>query len=358
MTEENDNEKGLTFRDEILSKYHKIPFDPEMDPKDLNEELADILIMHAEIRDILKKKQNKWKVEDFKKAAEILGKYFADWEINKVLEAYAPEAWKNLDESLKTEIKEKYYSRDEQSAEDDFNLGEIYPFRVSKNGIEKYFKYSRKDSQEVEGWETITITPVILNSIGACMDDDSFLYQIKYKTITGDICRKWVAPEILLTSSIKEMVNYGLQFVDSDQNNLKSYFKQLLAQTSHISWEYTARKNGWKKEDSIMITGSYAHTAQGRKDILALTEEIATAYQIKGSKKEWIETMTPLLEYDLIRLKCYATVAALLIRFIGVRSFVLHNYYESSGLKSISMQLAASMLGNPLELIKDADSTR
>lgn len=103
MIEENDNEKGLTFRDEILSKYHKIPFDPEMDPKDLNEELADILIMHAEIRDILKKKPNKWKVEDFKKAAEILGKYFADWELNKILEACAQESWKNLDESLKSE---------------------------------------------------------------------------------------------------------------------------------------------------------------------------------------------------------------------------------------------------------------
>ncbi|AAM07485.1 DUF927 domain-containing protein [Methanosarcina acetivorans] len=260
---------------------------------------------------------------------------------------------------MKSELKEKYYSREEQSSEYDFTIDfDIHPFRISKTGIEKYYKYDRKDGQEVEGWEMVTCTPIIIHSIGECVDDEAYMYQIKYRTVIGQEFSKWVTPEVLLTSSMKELVNLGLQFVDADQKNLKYYFKQLLGYAYQIPTEFTARTNGWKKENSIFITGSYAHMAQGRKEILALTEEIASAYEIKGNKKEWIENLTPLLEYDLIRLKCYATVAAMLIRFIGVKSFIVHNYYESSGLKSVSMQLASSLVGNPLELIKDADSTK
>ncbi len=358
MTEES--EKGLTFRDEVLSKYNKIPFNPDIDLKDLNEELADILVLNSQLRDILKKNPDKWRVEDFKKAAEILGQYeLADWEINEILEAYAQESWKTLEKSLKNEIKEKYYSGKKPSTDDYFSIDfDIHPFKISSLGIEKYYKYERKDGQEVEGWEFITNTPIIIHSIGESMDDEAYMYQIRYRTVTGQEFKKWVLPEVLLTSSMKELSNLGIQFVDADQKNLKLYFKQLLGHSYKIPIDFTAKTNGWKKENSIYVTGSYAHLAHGKRDILALTEEIAAAYEVKGNKKEWIENLTPLLEYDLIRLKCYATVAAMLIRFIGVKSFVVHNYYESSGLKSVSMQLASSLVGNPTELIKDADSTK
>jgi len=184
------------------------------------------------------------------------------------------------------------------------------------------------------------------------------MYQIKYKTVTGQVNKKWVTPEYLLTSSIKDLVNLGLQYVDTDQKDLKQYFKLVLNHSNEIQKEITAYKNGWKKDNTVLITGSYAHTGNGKKEILALTDEISTAYEVKGNKKQWIENISPLLEYDLIRLKCYATVTAFILRFIGVRSFVVHNYYESTGLKSISMQLASSLVGNPVELIKDADSTK
>ncbi|KKH49782.1 DUF927 domain-containing protein [Methanosarcina sp. 1.H.A.2.2] len=359
MTEDKVN-TGLTFRDEVLSKYHKIPFDPDTDNKDLNEELADILVLNPALRDILRKNPDKWGIEDFKKVAEILGQYaFAGWEINDVLEAYAPEGWEALGESLKKEIKEKYFDKKELPADDYFSIDfDIHPFKVSSLGIEKYYKYKRNDGQEIEGWEFITNTPIIINSIGESMDDEAYMYQIRYRTVTSQEFKKWVLPEVLLTSSMKELSNLGIQFVDADQKDLKLYFKQLLGHSYKIPTEFTAKTNGWKKENSIYVTGSFAHLAHGKREILALTEEIAAAYEVKGNKKEWIENLTPLLEYDLIRLKCYATVAAMLIRFIGVRSFVVHNYYESSGLKSVSMQLASSLVGNPVELIKDADSTK
>lgn len=357
MTEEN--EKGLTFRDKILVEYHKIPFDPELENKDLNEELADILVQNGLLRQILKTDQDKWKIEDIKEAADILSQYgFAYWEFCKVLDAYAQESWKALGEITQKEIGEKYFQNLSLSG-DGFHLSyDTHPYRITKNGIEKYFRHETREGEVIEDWFSISITPIILNFIGECLDDESYMYQIKYKTVTGQENIKWVTPEYLQTSSMKDLVNLGLHFLDTDQKDLKQYFKQVLTHSSEIPKAVTAYKNGWKKDNTIFITGSYAHTGNGKKEILALTEELTTAYEVKGNKKQWIETMTPLLEHDLIRLKCYATVTAMLLRFIGVRSFVVHNYYESSGLKSISMQLASSLVGNPMELLKDADSTK
>src|SRR5574344_998617 len=139
MTEEN--EKGLTFRDKILAEYHKIPFDPELENKDLNEELADILVQNGLLRQILKTDQDKWKIEDIKEAAEILSQYgFAYWEFCEVLDAYAQESWKALGEITQKEIGEKYFQNLNLSG-DGFHLSyDTQPYRVSKDGIEKYFK--------------------------------------------------------------------------------------------------------------------------------------------------------------------------------------------------------------------------
>lgn len=353
----DNNGKVPSFRDQIRAEYNKIPFDPELDPHDLNDALADVLALSSELRDNFKNPE-KWGTEEIEKIAEGLRNFgFISWEFCHIIEAYGSEAWNSLGETFHKKIKQKYFEN--QSSEDSFLLSyETHPFRVSESGIEKFYKYETKDGKEVEGWEILSITPIVLNSIGECLDDESYMYQIRYKTVTSQEHVKWVTPEYLQTSTMKELVNLGLHFVDTDQKNLKQYFKLVLTHSNEIPREITAYKNGWKKDNTVLIMGSYAHTAKGREEILALTEEIATAYEIKGNKKQWIETLTPLLEHDLIRLKCYTTVTALVLRFIGVRSFIVHNYFESTGLKSISMQLAASLIGNPLELVKDADGSK
>lgn len=355
----DNNEKVPSLRDKLRAQYDKIPYDPDIDPYDLNDALADALSINSLLRVNFETPED-WGTEDFEETAEEFGNLgFSYWEYCIIMETYTKEAWDSLGEAFQKKVYEKYFRPHELRDKDSFIPEfDIHPFRVTKNGIEKYYKYEQKDGKEVEGWDLLSITPIIIHSIGECLDDDSYMYKIKYKTITGKEYIKWVTPEVLLSSTVKDLVNLGLQFIDSDNKNLKLYFKQLLSHASLIPFDYTSLKNGWKKDNTILITGSYAHSARGKEEILALTEEIANAYEIKGSKKQWIETLTPLLEYDLIRLKCYAVVTAMVLRFLPVKSFIVHNYYESSGLKSISMQVAGSMVGNPLELIRDANSTK
>ena len=347
----------VTYIEDLLTKFNKIPYYPQTDLcKNLNEELANVLIMHPELKKILKKDSDRWDIQDFIKIGEILGKYgFAYWDACKVFESYALGSWESLHEGIKLDIENHYFDNAIIVDEDPFKIDfDIFPFEVSKGGIIKHYI----DKKDKENEIIITNTPIIIHKVGECLDDDSYKYMIKYQTITGEVYTRWENPDLLLTSKIKELVNLGLQFTDKQSSDLKQFFNIFLGNAHSIPREYTANKNGWKKDETILITGSYAHTPYGKKEILALTEEIAQAYEVRGNKKNWIENIKPLLDFDLLRLKCYATVAAIIIRFLGVKSFVLHNYYESSGLKTVTMQIAASLMGNPLELIRDADSTK
>jgi len=68
---------------------------------------------------------------------------------------------------------------------------------------------------------------------------------------------------------------------------------------------------------------------------------------VKGTKEEWITNLREFIDFDLTRIKMYATVGAFLIRFTPIETFLTHNYFESSGSKSLTMRIAASLIGNP-----------
>ncbi|KKG35546.1 hypothetical protein DU30_19255 [Methanosarcina mazei] len=68
---------------------------------------------------------------------------------------------------------------------------------------------------------------------------------------------------------------------------------------------------------------------------------------MKGTKEEWITNLREFIDFDLTRIKMYATVGAFLIRFTPIETFLTHNYFESSGSKSLTMRIAASLIGNP-----------
>lgn len=333
--------------------YQKIPFNPEIDSCNLNSELVHEMCLNSHLEELIRAYPS-WTEQDLEQIAIILKvNGWALWEIEIIFESYNPVFWSNITLEAKDRIKNIVES-ETKNPDKAFNVDyDLYPFRVSKNGIEIH---NNKDDQE--DYTLITQTPIIITAIGQNLDDDMCLYQCTYKNITGQISKKWLSPGQLLTSDLKALADMGLHINDSDFKNLKQYFKKLLTHSHKIPTEYTATKSGWKQDNTIFITGSFAHTAQGKQPILSLTDEIANLYTTKGNKEEWREVLTQLLEYDLVRIKCYAAVAAMIVRLVNVQSFVVHNYYESSGLKSVTMQVAASVIGDPFELIRDADCTK
>ncbi|HZY24228.1 MAG TPA: DUF927 domain-containing protein, partial [Bacteroidales bacterium] len=123
--------------------------------------------------------------------------------------------------------------------------------------------------------------------------------------------------------------------------------------------EHMVNKNGWYNNDTTLVTGDVIHGSSQMSKVVQLNDMLKNKYVKKGSKAEWEKGLSSILKYDLTRIKMYATVAAFLIKFLDVKTFVLHNWNESTGAKTITMMAGASLVGNPTTsgLIQDAKNT-
>lgn len=233
-------------------------------------------------------------------------------------------------------------------------------FHVDSSGIYKeVWEEVLNDYKHV----LISKTPFIITKIGESLDDTSsrvIKYKIKYKSITGRILDEYIEPSELLSSDInKKLANLGIVLIDDNPKQLKKYVINFLDTSNNLPIEYLAFKNGWYNNNSMLVTGEYAYTQNGREEINQLSDFLAPMYGIKGNKTDWYNGVKKFLEYDLTWIKMYATVASFCIRFLNINSYVLNNWHESTGAKSMSMCIGGSLIGNPsIEgLIQDAKST-
>lgn len=346
--------KQNTFKEELLERYHKIPYSTDVDSRDLNNEFADMLVMNEELRRLMEIRNKMWEFEDFDKMFGILASnQWADWEIEEVFNAYSPENWSKLEN--KKQIQNKW-AGDPDVLRDPFDIGiDLYPFRVDKYGV-----YGRKKvDDEFEEYQ-ITKTPIVITNVCESLDgESSYKCKVKYKSMSRKTHEKYVEPSLLLSCDVKTLGDMGLVVIDEDTKKMKQYFKKLLDIDNQLPVEYTAWKCGWYQDNSVLVTGRYKHTAYGMDEIVQLSDFLQDGYDVKGSKERWIKTTARAIESPLERIKMYGTVGSFIIRFTGINTFVMHNFYESSGGKSTSMKIAASLVGNPTYdgLVEDARST-
>ena len=287
---------------------------------------------------------------------------FEDVDIKKIISTYIKgEMWEKWDDEEKDSfVSENVEQRDEKKGITEEALinkfetkADIYPYKVNDQGI-----YLEVGADKMD--YTVTNTPVVISRIGESLDgDETVQYKIKYKMVTGKIQERFVEPSVLLSGDLKPLIDLGIVFSDNNKGKMKDYFIKYLNPKNPPQKEFTTKKNGWKEEYEAIVTGEYIHTSTGTEKITQLKETLIKPYTKSGNVTEWYEGVKPLLEYDLTWLKMCGTVSAFLIRFVKGNSFVLHNWGESTGGKTTTMQVGASMVGNPLAggLLQDANNS-
>jgi uncharacterized protein (DUF927 family) len=345
---------------QLFNQYHQIPVE-QIDSTNLNIAFVDELANNDNLRYLMEKRDT-WEYSDFETVTKHLAaKKWLYWEIERVFNTYSPIKWDQQDQKSKDRIKELAEILP-GICRDPFDTGmDIDPFFVNKDGV---YKKNNKESSERASEpkpHTIIKTPIIVSYIGENLEESAeYNYKIKYKSITGKIYERFVDPSVLLSCDVKTLVKMGLLITDEDSKNFKQYVKKYLDPANSIPIEFIAKRNGWHRNNQILVTGSVKHSVTGRENLTQLSEYLQKHYEMKGNKDTWKEKVQLVLSYDIVRLKMYATVAAFLIRFTPVNSFTFHNWYESSGLKSIGQMVAASLIGNPTHidgLIQDANNT-
>lgn len=116
-----------------------------------------------------------------------------------------------------------------------------------------------------------------------------------------------------------------------------------------------ADSNGWKENCSCFVFADKMYCEDGIKDIIAKKHVKGLAK--RGELAQWVSAVKPLFKYPRVRFSCYAAMAAILLRLLGVTSFALDMYGESGTGKTLSQKIAISHIGNPKDLMRNADTS-
>lgn len=349
--------------DRLNQRYNLIPdIDPELrEVVRVNSRLDTLMSVNFEI---IANPAEVAKI--YREIISILISYdFQDGWIQKIVLVYRNgetwEEWGHIQriiEGIRRDIeireqKEKKQREYEEAIKKEKQVPSQFPFSVKnytvkETGICKTEKHKNFDGEYEEVEVQLTPTPCYISAIGNNIDTGEISYKLHIKNIMGNEIDIWKKPGELLKRVEVLKLQDEIHFQEPVAKELMNYFDEsILKYRSSFPIEITADTNGWKNNYSLFVIGEKAIKEDDVGKVTHISDEMKNKYVSKGDKEEWKKELKDLLDYDLVRLKMYATVGAFIIRFTPIETFLIHNYEESSGGKTLSMRIAASLIGNP-----------
>jgi len=225
-----------------------------------------------------------------------------------------------------------------------------YVESVSETGEKQFYK---KD---------VCRTPFVLAGISEPLNGDGVYYKIRYANQNGDIKEFWANQSDLL--SRKELKTLFLsKSINCPENALlmetMDYISRSISEFGgKFKKEYSAKQNGWNEDKTIFVIGDRAVSSDGIKPVLSVgSSKGYPELEKKGSIQGWIDGVKEIMEYDIIRFKCYDALSAPLKSILGIESHATDHYGNTSCGKTFSAQIALSMIGDAEELTIGAKST-
>ena len=243
------------------------------------------------------------------------------------------------------------------------NVKNTYPYVLTNKGVGKYQEI--KDPEDPTRTKTILeyflYTPAYISALSDDLDGERILYKIRIEhPINGQIDLWKDQGELLTRSGINKLLSEGLIGTDSAYKDITKYFmKDILRAASEKSKrEYISRKTGWKRDNTIFVAGNEAYTAEGVTLVNLTDKEAAKYYTKAGDLEGWIKGTKWILQYDSARINCYTAFSSIIAGSLKQPSPILQNKGTTTTGKTLKSSVAVSMIGNPAELVKSADTTR
>ena len=235
----------------------------------------------------------------------------------------------------------------------------IFPYEVTDYGVVKHIKIKQPDGSEEDGTANILLTPAIIKSVADDLDDEQLMYKL---VITHDK-RKielWRDQGIFLTKAgVNKLFSQGLIGTDSESKDITKYFsKDIMRALAVEPREYIAHKTGWKRDNTIFVAGNTAYQDKKETHVKLTNCDVSKALVSRGTLEDWVKGVSWILNYDSTRINCYVAMSAHLAGFIQQPSTVLQNKGTTSTGKTLKSSVAVSQSGDPIKIVKSADTTR
>ncbi len=257
------------------------------------------------------------------------------------------------------EEKGVYYEFD-SNPETSGKRGEIVKITAKRNKDESYF------------WirERICNCMTMVTSYHHSLESTHCFVEIAYTDYSDRTAiwkQKTIPAEAIATKDglKRVVVPEGIAIIESQFQDMIEFYSLCIAHNDHQkNTDFTCgsvtETTGWKKinktdmTSNIFVVGNYAYylknnNIERRCSLFNDTKnaDVESKLQQKGTLEGWIDAVRPLIGHNIVRVVCYAAMASTLIKVLGSPQFTLGIVGESSIGKTLSTQVAASLIGNP-----------
>lgn len=158
----------------------------------------------------------------------------------------------------------------------------------------------------------------------------------------------------------KTLAAHGINIPAEQRKDVNEYITKFIYELGHLlKVEPLIERNGWNEDNSVFAMGKKGITADKIIPVTTLVKgsKHCDSLMQKGTLKEWISTVEPVMEYDLSRYMFYDSMTAPLLKLLHHENIVTCHSGESSRGKTLLAWIASSTMGDPKELQCKADST-
>ena len=199
-------------------------------------------------------------------------------------------------------------------------------------------------------------TPVIISERIFNMDTQLEKLEIAFRYLNG--WRRAVFPRSTVFDSRKilRLSDFGVSVSSESAKYLVKWFDSLAdVNQGNIPVTHAVAKLGWRGDrEFVMPTLSQQYRVDIDDDG---SQSTVAGFTAAGSRDEWITRMRYLRQSPKARFILSASFAAPLLRILGQRNFIVHNWGSSQDGKTATLWAAMSVWGNPDQLIGTFDTT-
>jgi putative DNA primase/helicase len=227
-------------------------------------------------------------------------------------------------------------------------------YKISDEGltVDKYDSHTKKWYQDI-----ICYSPIKLTGSSRDIDTGEISYEVSFTDSLGHRRRDmYQQSELISPTKLKKtpLVNQ-INMIDSKGDDLSKYFNMFIKELGkNLPSTDMANKSGWRKE-KLFIIGNKMITKDGVAPVKSTRD--TEKYETRGSLAEWIKGVMPVIGDFTVLFKCFAALAAILLRLLNVQSFIVDHYGTTSKGKTFGDQVAISVIGNPKTLLIPGNSS-
>ena len=225
-------------------------------------------------------------------------------------------------------------------------------FRFELSGIMYVKENSNGDLMTYKA----TGTPVIVSKRLANIDTCQEKVEVSYMNLGHWHKAVFTRSRVIDSRKVLELSDYGISVSSESSKHLVRWFDALIDDNQDlIPVVRSVGKLGWRDSGEFVfptLPGSFELDLEGE----GVSSSIS-GFNIAGDRSEWMGAMLHMRQYPLARFILSASFAAPLLKILGQRNFIIHNWGDTQGGKTATQWAAMSVWGDPNKIIGTFDMT-